>query len=68
MDSPETLPTLGTQDTGRRQIKSKYTIQQGNENNEQYEHHQTGGRIQVFSKGKQFLPHIRSLTHIYSQV
>jgi hypothetical protein len=61
MDSQETLPSLGTQDTRRRQIKSKYTTQQGNENNEQYGYHQTGGKIQVFAKSKRFLPHIRNV-------
>lgn len=55
MDSQETLPSLGTQDTRRRQIKSKHTTQQGKENDEQYGYHQTGGKIQVF------LPHIRNV-------
>jgi len=32
MDNPETLTTLGTQDTGRRQTKHKNTIQHHTEN------------------------------------
>jgi hypothetical protein len=38
MDNTETLATLGTQDTGRRQIKHKSTTQHRNEKDEHHGH------------------------------
>jgi hypothetical protein len=59
MDNPETLATLGTQNTGRRQIKHKKhktTHKSKKMSNTNPRHKRDRGWTQVLAKGKHFLP------------
>ena len=67
MDNPETLATLGTQDTGWRQAKQKYTTQKTKKMNNTDTNKKTGmnsGAHQVFKAVPASYKTPTMLTHV----